>query len=101
MAKLNCWEYKKCGRQSGGAKVIEFGVCSASSEKSTDGINSGVNGGRACWAIAGTLRGGGVQGTFVAQSGTCLNCDFYKLVLSEEGAHYENSNKIMGKMKKK
>ncbi|MGE5174112.1 MAG: two-CW domain-containing protein, partial [Betaproteobacteria bacterium] len=27
MEKLNCWEHKKCGRQPGGHKVAELGVC--------------------------------------------------------------------------
>jgi len=27
--KLNCWEFKKCGRQPGGPKVAELGVCPA------------------------------------------------------------------------
>ncbi len=45
MAKLNCWEYKKCGRQPGGSKVAELGVCPAASEIRTNGINDGKNGG--------------------------------------------------------
>jgi hypothetical protein len=28
--KLNCWEVKKCGREPGGVKVKELGVCPAS-----------------------------------------------------------------------
>ena len=27
--KKNCWEYKKCGREVGGAKVKDLGVCPA------------------------------------------------------------------------
>lgn len=27
MAKLNCWEFKKCGRETGGLKIKEMGVC--------------------------------------------------------------------------
>lgn len=23
----NCWEFKKCGRETGGSKVKELGVC--------------------------------------------------------------------------
>ncbi len=33
MGKLNCWDFKKCGRQSGGEKAHELGVCPASTEK--------------------------------------------------------------------
>ena len=25
--KLNCWEYKKCGRQPGGDRAKEMGIC--------------------------------------------------------------------------
>jgi hypothetical protein len=55
MPKLNCWEFEKCGRQPGGIKVKELGVCPAATEKRAHGINGGINGGRACWAIAGTF----------------------------------------------
>ena len=30
MSLINCWEVKKCGREPGGAKVAELGVCPAS-----------------------------------------------------------------------
>jgi hypothetical protein len=29
MSKLNCWELKKCGREAGGAKSNEMGICPA------------------------------------------------------------------------
>lgn len=57
MPKVNCWEWKKCGRQEGGAKVAELGVCPAAGADRIDGANCGLNGGRACWALAGTLCG--------------------------------------------
>ncbi|MHC4249815.1 MAG: two-CW domain-containing protein [Planctomycetota bacterium] len=84
MAKLNCWEFKKCGRGIGGAKVEELGVCPAASETRTNGVNGGVDGGRACWALAGTFCGGKVQGTFAMKLASCMECDFYKLVRDEE-----------------
>ena len=46
IVKLNCWEFMKCGRQPGGEKVDELGVCPASIEPRTDGTNSGKMGGR-------------------------------------------------------
>jgi hypothetical protein len=85
MAKVNCWELKKCGREPGGAKTDELGVCTAATEIRTDGINGGKNAGRICWTIAGTLCGGKVQGTFASKLVNCLECDFYKLVCQEEG----------------
>ena len=95
MAKLNCWEFKKCGRQPGGAKVADLGACIAATESRTNGTNEGKNGGRACWAIAGTLCGGEVQGTFVAKLGNCLKCEFYQLVGQEQGADHESSKAIL------
>jgi tRNA A-37 threonylcarbamoyl transferase component Bud32 len=81
----NCWEYMKCGRQPEGDKVAELGICCAATDTSYDGINSGKCGGRICWAIAGTFCGGRSQGSFADKRGTCLNCDFYKMVQEEEG----------------
>jgi hypothetical protein len=51
-----------------------------------DGINGGKNGGRVCWAIAGTLCGGRQQGTYAVKLETCLRCDFCQMVLKEEQA---------------
>lgn len=75
----------KCGRQPEGDKVSELGICPAASDTSYDGIYSGECGGRICWAVAGTFCGGRAQGSFVDKRGTCLNCDFYKMVQQEEG----------------
>ena len=51
-----------------------------------DGMNSGKNGGRTCWALTGTLCGGKVQGTFAAKVANCMGCDFYKLVSQKKAA---------------
>jgi len=99
MAKLNCWEYKKCGREPGGVKVHELGTCPAATEKKTDGINNGKNGGRACWAISGTLCGGKVQGEFAMKLLNCLTCEFYQLVGMEEGPNHQSSKEILAKLK--
>lgn len=99
MAKQNCWEFKKCGREPGGAKADQLGVCPASTEKRTDGINGGTNGGRACWAITGTLCGGQTQGTFAAKVGNCLKCEFYQAVGAEEGPNQEGAKDILAKLK--
>jgi hypothetical protein len=96
--KQNCWEFKRCGREPGGAKSGELGVCPAATETRVHGINSGKNGGRACWALAGTLCGGKVQGTFAAKVANCLACDFYKLVTQEEGTSCVNAKEIMAKL---
>jgi hypothetical protein len=101
MAKQNCWEFKNCGREDGGAKVFELGVCPSATEKSTNGTNSGKNGGRACWAVAGTLCGGKVQGSFIAKVGNCMKCEFYLKVIDEEGGDFVTTSVILEKLKAK
>lgn len=99
MAKMNCWEFKKCGREPRGVKASELGVCAAATEASVSGCNNGKNGGRACWAIAGTLCGGTVQGSFAEKLGNCLKCEFYKLVGTDEGLKFMNARDILAKIK--
>ena len=84
--RRNCWEFMKCGREPGGVKVPELGVCPAASDTTSDGLNGGSNGGRICWAVAGTFCGGEVQGTAAEKQLSCMTCDFFKLVKEEEDA---------------
>lgn len=85
MAKLNCWEFMKCGREAGGANAAAQGVCPAASEKALDGVHGGANSGRTCWVLAGTFCGGEVAGTAAKKIESCRTCDFFKRVLEEEG----------------
>jgi len=85
MAKLNCWEFKKCGREPNGAKIRKMGVCPAAIDASSTNINSGKNAGRICWAVAGTFCVGKVQGNFAQELVSCMSCDFFKAVKKEEG----------------
>jgi eukaryotic-like serine/threonine-protein kinase len=96
--KLNCWEHEKCGREPGGINSTELGVCPASVETRVDGMNSGKNGGRACWAVAGTLCEGEVQGSFAAKCTECVNCDFYKLVFQEERPYFDSTESVLKKL---
>lgn len=82
---VNCWDFKKCGRQPGGSQVPNLGVCPASIDEKASGMNDGRNGGRVCWALTGTLCGGKVQGTFAEKLSNCVECDFYRLVQAEQG----------------
>ena len=104
--KVNCWEYFKCGREPGGAKVHELGVCAAAADESFDGINGGMFGGRVCWAVAGTLCHediqdalchGEVQGTVREKRERCLKCGFYQKI-SAEGRR-GGSHKMMPRVK--
>jgi len=85
---MNCWEFKKCGREPGGAKVHELGVCPAATEVAANGKNHGKNAGRSCWRSAGTLCGGTVQGTYASKAMNCAKCEFYALVRREEGPSF-------------
>ncbi len=73
---MNCWEFKKCGREKGGANVAELGVCPAYPDN-----------GKCCARVAGTFCGGKIQGSFAIKLGNCLDCDFY---MSE---HYDRQYK--------
>ncbi len=81
---LNCWEFKKCGRQPGGPKVAELGVCPAPVNSALDGVHGGKNAGRACWVVAGSLCGGKIQGTYAAKLLNCWRCEFMNKVKQEE-----------------
>jgi hypothetical protein len=73
---MNCWEFKKCGREQGGSNTNEFGVCPAFPSH-----------GKHCARVAGTLCGGEVQGGFTAKLINCMQCDFYNT------PHYDKSYK--------
>jgi hypothetical protein len=94
----NCWEYKGCGRQAGGTKAQELGVCPASIEQRAHQINHGTNAGRTCWAVAGTLCKGEKQGTFAQKVGNCSKCDFYLLVAAEEGSGAIKARDLLTKL---
>ena len=79
MSKRNCWEFKNCGRGP-----YSDDSCPAATERRADGIHGGMNAGRCCWVVAGTLCGGQVQGSFAAKLDNCLACDFYNEVRREE-----------------
>lgn len=97
MSKKNCWEIKKCGREPGGAKVRELGVCPAAQDAKFNGLHEGQNGGRACWVIAGTLCGGQIQGSFAAKFKNCIECEFYNAVKREEGNNFLSAKQLLEK----
>ncbi len=101
LRKLNCWEYKKCGRQPQGPHVKDMGLCPASLEEALDGTHDGVNGGRACWVVAGTFCQGKVQGAFAQKFKNCETCDFYLLVKSEERFGFTLSATLLAKVRGK
>ena len=83
--KKNCWEYSKCGRERGGRNEKELGVCPAAAEERLNGVHGGINGGRACWAVAQVFC-------------DCTRCKFFQLVKEEEGPNYETSMALLKKL---
>jgi len=61
-----CWELKNCERWAGGAKEEDLGMCLTFPWF-----------GWSCWAIAGTLCGGVVQGSAANKEGNCQMCPHY------------------------
>jgi hypothetical protein len=72
----NCWEIINCGREKGGDKVGRLGECVAS--------KNGM--GHSCWAVAGTLCGGEIQGTFASKLGLCNACEVFQLYNRTHGS---------------
>ena len=96
--KVNCWEAKQCGRQPGGERSHEMGICPAAVAVGADGINGGTNGGRACWTIQQTLCGDKIQGAFSQKLHECLQCDFYSSVRHEEKENYLSTKQIFAQL---
>jgi hypothetical protein len=99
--KQNCWEFKKCGREPGGEKAAELGVCPAATEKKLDGMHEGRNAGRACWVVAGMLCKGEVQGIFAKKFEACEKCDFYIQVRDEEFPKFVFSSVLLNTLQEK
>ena len=66
MKNIRCWEYKKCGRETGGSRIHEHGPCPGA-------LSPDVH----CWLVAGTMCSGNVEGTFALKYESCIICDYY------------------------
>ena len=84
----NCWEFKGCGREEGGKRAHEMGVCPVYHETRLNGVHKGKNGGRACWVIEGSLCNNKKQGHFGEKFKECVHCEFYRKVKKEAGADF-------------
>ena len=89
-AKLNCWEFMKCGREPGGLKAAELGICLASQDTKFNGVNEGINAGRACWLSCGTSNKGAKQGCSYQDAHAWVSCTFLSHVRREEGAAFDS-----------
>jgi hypothetical protein len=80
----------RCGRQPSGKRFSKSGVCKASIDFESNGINEGRNAGRICWAVSGTLCSDNVcqpeSGSLSKQGKiSCISCLFFNKVKKEEG----------------
>jgi hypothetical protein len=85
--KLNCWEFKKCGREPGGKNLSVFGVCSVPVTIGFDNVNNGKNGGRSCWIIRESACEEVMRKCCVQEIRECRQCDFYRFVNETEKKH--------------
>ena len=95
MEKKNCWEFHECGREEGGSRIKEKGICPVANANKLNNSNGGTNAGRACWVVAGTYCGGKTSGDYVNKILDCIKCDFYKEVRIEEGANYLKTQELV------
>ena len=84
MIRLNCWQYRRCGREPGGENVSELGICNAALPSKNDLVNHGKNSGRICWTIADTKCDGEPTCKILDDINTCLTCEFLKYVTQQE-----------------
>lgn len=92
--KLNCWEFKRCGRQAEGTMQEAEGLCPAPGEIRLDGIHEGVSSGRSCWMVAGTYGKGPAICSSLKDISDCKDCDFYHMVMREEGPGFLSTNDL-------
>lgn len=88
--KLNCWEYKNCGREAGGKNTAAVGECLAFKLPilADKKYNKGYHCGRRCWRVPATLCDDEVQGSYSKKIENCRRCDFYLKVKEEEGDNF-------------
>ena len=92
--KKNCWEYMRCERQPGGKLFDADGGCPVATDRSSDGINGGMNGGRFCWAMGGTFCFGEVRGSHARKIQGCMDCDFFWMVADGEDDFIISTNSL-------
>jgi hypothetical protein len=63
------------------------------------GVHDGVNAGRACWVIAGTLCHGKKQGVFAHKYNSCMECDFYQIVKDENFQNFQVSISLLQRLR--
>ena len=80
--KLNCWEFKNCGREPGGVLANQLGICPVAVLMKHDGDNGGRAAGRVCWNVPVAEDHGPMLKSCADKA--CMLCSFYKRVQFEE-----------------
>ena len=75
---MNCWEFKKCGREANGVNEKELGRCPAYPNK-----------GKLCGELKGTLCGGKIKGMSAIKMEDCTRCEFYR------SKHYKGNKRLI------
>jgi len=70
----------------GGAHADDRGVCPVATYTVLNNVHGGLNAGRSCWVVTGSLCGDRVQGDEQQKRTACWECAFFKLVQKEEEA---------------
>ena len=86
--KQNCWEFMQCGKGPSENADNGLGACPVPQEERLNGIHGGINGGRTCWFVAGTLCDGDASGTFAKKIKDCEQCEFYQEVQQKESHRF-------------
>jgi hypothetical protein len=82
--KKNCWDHFGCGREVGGDRADELGVCQAAVIGSGSPGNGEDHDGRFCRVAGITRCAGALQRTFAGKITDCIMCEFYEIVQGEE-----------------
>jgi hypothetical protein len=85
MSKMNCWEFMKCGKHVENGKTDRSDVCPVAIEKTANGLNGGVNGGRICWIVADMCCRRWMPCQDNKRNDPCFSCEFRFKVMAEEG----------------
>ncbi len=79
--KLNCWEFRNCPHGPKDGSIDHEEVCPVACEQRYHGVNDGRAAGRFCWTEPNTVCKREINKNFAH----CLQCDFFREVLHEEG----------------
>lgn len=90
--RLNCWEFKNCGREPEGVLADQLGVCPVALEMKQDGNNGGRAAGRVCWTVPVADQTGQILKSCADKA--CLTCTFYTRVQFEEQPVREDQRRL-------